>query len=82
MIAGDQQPPVVHALAHAINQLWEISVRPSTYTEPLEANPVNEMESLRELAIDMSAGNVDLLFMLGGNPAYDAPADLGFRPAC
>ena len=29
----------------------------------------------------MRAGKVDMLFILGGNPAYDAPADLGFADA-
>ena len=36
------------------------------------------LQSLRELARDMDAGQVDLLVILGGNPVYDAPADLKF----
>src|SRR5262249_48163765 len=31
-----------------------------------------------ELAADIQAGKVDLLVIIGGNPAYDAPADLNF----
>ena len=27
----------------------------------------------------MCGGKVDVLVILGGNPAYDAPADFGFR---
>ena len=51
------------------------------YTDPLEANPINEIESLRDLMNDINAGKVELLFMLGGNnPVYDAPADFDFRP--
>ncbi len=48
------------------------------YSDPVDANPVNQTESLKELAADIQAGKVDLLIILGGNPAYDAPADLNF----
>ena len=47
-----------------------------TYAEPLEANPVDQRESLRELVGDLDAGRVELLVMLGGNPVYNTPADL------
>jgi molybdopterin-containing oxidoreductase family iron-sulfur binding subunit len=39
---------------------------------------VNQLESLRELVDAMKAGKVEALFMLGGNPAYNAPADFEF----
>ena len=48
------------------------------YTEPVEAQPTNHAESLRELARDMAANAVQLLIILGGNPVYSAPADLNF----
>ena len=48
------------------------------YTDPVDANPVNQTESIKELVGDINAGKVDLLIILGGNPAYDAPADLDF----
>ena len=48
------------------------------YTEPIEAEPVNQLESLRELTADIAAGKVDTLLILGGNPAYDAPHDFAF----
>src|SRR3989454_6098312 len=78
VIAGDHQPPVVHALAHAMNQALGNVGRTVVYTDPVDANPVNQTESLRDLVSDMRAGNVDLLVIMGGNPVYDAPADLGF----
>ena len=34
-----------------------------------------------DLVADMRAGKVDLLVIMGGNPVYDAPADLGFGDA-
>ena len=81
IIAGDHQPPVVHAIAHALNGLMENVGKTVFYTDPVDANPVNQTESLKDLVADMRAGKVDALIILGGNPAYDAPADLGFADA-
>jgi MoCo/4Fe-4S cofactor protein with predicted Tat translocation signal len=82
VIAGDEQPPAVHALAHGINASLGNVGKTVYYTDALEANPVNEIESLRELVNDINAGKVDLLFMLGGNnPVYDAPVDFDFGPS-
>ncbi|MGH9712444.1 MAG: TAT-variant-translocated molybdopterin oxidoreductase [Candidatus Acidiferrales bacterium] len=81
VVPGEQQPPAVHALAHAMNAALGNVGKTVYYTEPLEANPVNELESLRELVNDLNAGKVDVLVILGGNPVYDAPADFEFGPA-
>jgi len=81
VLVGDHQPPAVHALAHAINhQLGNIGTT-VFYSDPVDANPVNQTESIKDLVADMRAGKVDLLVILGGNPAYDAPADLNFADA-
>ena len=81
VIPGDHLPPSVHALAHAINAKLGNVGKTVFYTEPVDANPVNRNESLHELVEDMRAGKVDLLLILGGNPAYDAPAELEFASA-
>jgi MoCo/4Fe-4S cofactor protein with predicted Tat translocation signal len=81
VIVGDHQPPAVHALAHAINQALGNVGRTVVYTDPVDANPVNQTDSIKDLVADMRAGKVDMLFIMGGNPAYDAPADLGFADA-
>ncbi|HKC72345.1 MAG TPA: TAT-variant-translocated molybdopterin oxidoreductase, partial [Terriglobales bacterium] len=81
VIVGDHQTPVVHALAHAINQTLGNVGRTVVYTDRVDTNPVNQTESLKDLVAEMHAGKVDMLFILGGNPAYDAPADLGFAEA-
>ncbi len=78
VIAGDHQPAEVHASTHAINAALGNVGKTVFYTDPVDANPVNQTESIKELAADMQAGKVDLLIILGGNPAYDAPADLNF----
>src|SRR5262249_26682392 len=78
LVAGEQQGAEVHALAHMLNeQLGNVGAT-VYYTEPVEANPVNHLESLRDLCIAMSKGKVDLLVILGGNPVYDAPHDWDF----
>ncbi|MGZ5446233.1 MAG: TAT-variant-translocated molybdopterin oxidoreductase [Thermoanaerobaculia bacterium] len=81
VVAGDEQPPAVHALAHAINtQLGNIGTT-VLITDPIEVSPVNQLASLTELVADMNAGRVNALIMLGGNPVFDAPADLQFGKA-
>jgi MoCo/4Fe-4S cofactor protein with predicted Tat translocation signal len=81
VIAGDHQPPVVHALAHAINAKLGNVGKTVFYTDPVDTNPVNQFESVKDLVADMRGGKVDMLFIMGGNPAYDAPADLTFADA-
>jgi MoCo/4Fe-4S cofactor protein with predicted Tat translocation signal len=78
IIAGDHQPPIVHAIAHAINAKLGNVGKTVFYTEPVDANPVSQGDSIKDLVSDVRAGKVDLLVILGGNPAYDAPADLQF----
>src|ERR1700746_1154636 len=78
VIAGEQQSAAVHALAHLMNELLGNAGTTVYYTEPVVANPVNHMESLRDLCADMARGKVDLLLILGGNPVYDAPHDWDF----
>jgi MoCo/4Fe-4S cofactor protein with predicted Tat translocation signal len=78
VVAGEQQPAEVHALAHAINEKLGNVGNTVYYTEPVEANPTNHLESLRELCDDIDAGKVSTLLIVGGNPAYDAPHDFQF----
>ena len=78
VIAGDQQPPGVHALAHAMNQALDNGGKTVVYTDPIEAHSVDQMASLRDLVKDMESGSVRILIMLSGNPVYTAPVDLGF----
>jgi MoCo/4Fe-4S cofactor protein with predicted Tat translocation signal len=79
VIAGDHQPPAVHALAHAMNQVLGNVGKTVFYTEPVDANPVNQHESLDALVREMHDGKVDLLLILGGNPVYDAPPEFALN---
>jgi MoCo/4Fe-4S cofactor protein with predicted Tat translocation signal len=78
VVTGDHQPAAVHAVAHAMNQALGSAGKTVFYTDGVDANPVNQNESLRELVSDIHEGKVDMLLILGGNPAYDAFADLEF----
>ena len=81
VVAGDGQPASVHALAHAINGALGNAGKTVIYTEPVEAEPVNQVDSLRELVRDMDAGKVSTLIVLGANPVYNGPADVDFLAA-
>lgn len=81
VVAGDHQPPRVHALAHAMNQALGNVGKTVVYTEPIEGNPTDQIQSLGELVADMRAGKVDALLVIGGNPVYSTPADLDFASA-
>jgi molybdopterin-containing oxidoreductase family iron-sulfur binding subunit len=81
VIAGEAQPPYVHALAHVMNASLGNVGRTVVYTECVEAEPVDQIASLRELIGDMRGGKVDVLMIVGGNPVYSTPPDLGFTDA-
>ena len=78
VLAGEQQPPSVHALAHALNHVLGNVGKTVVYTDSVEADPGNQLASLRELVRDMEAGQVDLLVIADSNPVFTAPADLRF----
>src|SRR5207247_10162562 len=78
VVAGRQQPPLVHALEQAMNDVLGNVGRTVVYTAPVAAQPVDQLASLRTLVEDMAAGRVELLVILGGNPVYTAPVDLAF----
>jgi Fe-S-cluster-containing dehydrogenase component len=76
VIAGDEQPPSLHALAHAMNQALGNVGQTVNYFDPVEANPVDQLQDLRTLVSEIDAGQVELLVIVGGNPVYNTPADL------
>ena len=61
VVAGEGQPPVVHALAHAMNATLGNAGQTVLYIDPVEARPVDQVQSIRELASAMAAGQVDTL---------------------
>ncbi|MCB2204541.1 TAT-variant-translocated molybdopterin oxidoreductase [bacterium] len=80
LIAGRGQSPAVHAVVAAINEALGnagSTVRYAADQYAMEADPA----ALVTLTAAMKQGEVETLVMLGGNPAFTAPADLDFRTA-
>lgn len=81
VVAGERQPPVVHALALAMNQALGSLGNTVTLIEPLVVNPVDPNVAIRGLVDDLNGGGVNTLVILEGNPVYTAPADVQFAEA-
>jgi MoCo/4Fe-4S cofactor protein with predicted Tat translocation signal len=80
-IVGDHLPAAIHAFAHDMNARFGNVGKTVVYSDPVDSNPINQTDSLKDLVADMRGGKVDLLIILGGNPVYDAPDDLNFADA-
>ncbi len=78
VVAGERQSKEVHLLAYALNESLGNVGRTLHYIDPVDLQPAERTGSLVELVADMKQGCVSVLIMLGGNPAYTAPADLNF----
>ncbi len=79
VVVGARQPAIVHAIAAGINQsLGSVAV---SYVKPLGDKVDSGIDALKTLTTEMSSGQVQTLVILGGNPAYTAPADLQFAVA-
>jgi molybdopterin-containing oxidoreductase family iron-sulfur binding subunit len=78
VVVGSRQPPAVHALAHAINAALGGLGTTAVYAPVADPDELDVATDLKALTDDIAAGKVDALVILGGNPVYDAPADLAF----
>ncbi len=77
VIAGPSQSAAVHATVHAINAQLGAVGKTVRYTAVPAGLAVNCTASIQDLRTALDAGTVDTLVVLGANPVYDAPADLG-----
>ncbi len=78
VVPGRWQTPLVHALAHAMNARLRNVGKTVRYTAPVEVHSVAQSDSIKRLALDMQAGKVETVLILGGNPVYNAPSDVKF----
>jgi len=77
VVVGHRQPLAVHLLAWAINSaLGNVG-----QTVVLRDTAAPKAGSIAELAQSLGAGAVDTLVILGGNPVYNAPADVQWEQA-
>lgn len=77
VLAGNHLSPEAHALVAAIN----VAVgggQTVTYHDVPGVGQTSSVDAIRACATDLGSGRVKTLLILGGNPVYDAPADLGF----
>jgi molybdopterin-containing oxidoreductase family iron-sulfur binding subunit len=72
VVAGYRQPVAVHLFAHAMNMALGNIGKTVVFHEAVQP----EAGSIGDLAQELNAGRVDTLVILGGNPVYNAPADL------
>jgi Fe-S-cluster-containing dehydrogenase component len=79
LVAGESASPAVHALVHALNHHLGTAARTVEHIDPVALRPVaGEEHSIERLATRIDAHEIEALIVIGGNPAYDAPADLDF----
>ncbi len=73
VIAGRHQPVIVQLMVYGINSaLKNIGTTMLVRDFPLESRPF----SILQLAAEINAGRVKQLFILGGDPVYNAPRGL------
>ncbi len=80
IVAGERQPPAVHAAVCALNTALGNTGTTVSYYETTDA-ALPSVGSLASLVSAMQDGAVQTLVVLGGNPVFDAPADLDFASA-
>ncbi len=79
VITTPRQPALVHALALLMNQtLGSLGNTIELHKVAVEDRVDSGVDALKALTTEMAAGQVSTLFILGGNPVYNAPADLDF----
>lgn len=76
IMVGERQPPVVHALGHLLNSMLG---NVETTVGFWQTQPFIESARLPELVAAIDRGEVQTLIIVGGNPVFDAPADLQLR---
>jgi len=79
-VAGERQPAAVHAAVCALNTYLGNTGTTVSYYETRDA-ALPSVSSLAALVSAMQSGAVQTLVVLGGNPVFDAPADLDFASA-
>lgn len=77
VVVGPNQPAWVHGLAHAINQGLQSVGSAVKYYRAADGERATCARSVQELVAE--ADSVETLLILGGNPVYDAPADVDLR---
>ena len=78
IVVGERQPPVVHAVAHRLNEELGNIGKTVLLSELPDADRVSTLDSIADLANQIDGGQVKSLVIVGGNPVYSAPRSLKF----
>lgn len=81
VVAGARQPAEVHALVARINDKLGAVGNTLEYAEDADPGRLSHLQAITELSKKMESGAIKTLFILGGNPVYDAPWDTNFEAA-
>ncbi|HEX2973647.1 MAG TPA: 4Fe-4S dicluster domain-containing protein, partial [Tepidisphaeraceae bacterium] len=79
--AGSHLSTGTHALVHAINVAMGAVGQTLTLVDEVATDRLTHTRAIADLTKEMTEGRVKTLVILGGNPAYDAPADVDFAGA-
>nr|UXE45706.1 ion-translocating oxidoreductase complex subunit B [uncultured bacterium] len=79
VLAGEGQPPLVHAIAHVINGALGAAGRTVHYRQPITHDVLSGPAGYQPLLDELKAGKVDTLVVTAHNPVYTAPADVPFK---
>ena len=77
LVVGDRQPAAVHAVVHLLN-LALGNVGTTVKFVPAFDETSDGPDSLLALKKDAESKSIETLLVLGGNPVFDAPADVEF----
>ncbi len=78
LMVGASQPASVHALVHAMNAVLGNVGNTVFYSAMDTSLAANSASGIAELSRRINAGGVSTLVVLGCNPVFNAPGDLGF----
>ncbi|MGB5195281.1 MAG: molybdopterin oxidoreductase, partial [Polyangiales bacterium] len=74
VVAGGAQPPIVHALTFAINQALGNAQKTAYISPVIDSEDISSREGIAALVAEQES--ISTLFILAGNPIYNAPADV------
>ncbi len=75
IIAGEKQPPEVHAFVHALNEKLGNHGSTIEFMDQSDSG-LSHLEGIEQLASQLGSKAFDTLIIVGGNPVYDAPREL------
>ncbi|MGC9327406.1 MAG: 4Fe-4S dicluster domain-containing protein, partial [Candidatus Hinthialibacter sp.] len=81
VVAGAGCSPLTHIAGAMLNDLLGDTGNTVVYCSDPNPDRPSHQQAIIELTKEINAGGIDTLLIIGGNPVYDAPADLQFGEA-